>query len=306
MEDFNIKANKIKGLIRHWRAKGITPCDTMKLMLLYLGVDRYLDPKTMIYPKKVFNRIRKENGYRSIPVMLEVLRQSGSFLLIYSRKADEIVAIASPGLKWKLEIEGDLCLWPEDKPITAKEKKVADRDSLTVADGDSQYLNTTSEDVKQTSSKLILNTAEAKKEEINQINQLSGHLEVPFPALNKKFFYDEPLKKAEGVVELYFDYLSYEPERAKELMGGFFRLLLHECHNDKNLAGNVWDAYIDDRLIPVLSRRKGIENWNEKQIDGWMKSLHQPRLIRYKVSEAIRNYQYRHELKTRYGFAIRR
>ena len=293
MKDFNIKANKIKGLIRHWRAKGINPGDTMKLMLLYLGVDRYLDPKTMIYPRKVFNQIRKENGYRSIPAMLEVLRQSGSFHLIYSRKADDIVAIVSPALKWKLEIEGDLCLWPDDKPITAKEKRVSDRDSSTVADGDSQYLNTTSEDVKQTSSKRIINTAEAKEEEINQINQLNGHLEVPLPNLNKLLFYDEPLKKAEDAVESYFEFLSYEPERTKELMGGFLKLLLHECHNDKNLAWDVWGAYIDDRLIPVLSRRKGIEHWKEKQIDGWLKSLHQPRLIRYKVSEALRNYQYR-------------
>ena len=46
MEDFDIKANKVKGLIRSWRAKGINPGDTMKLMLLYLGVDRYLDPET--------------------------------------------------------------------------------------------------------------------------------------------------------------------------------------------------------------------------------------------------------------------
>lgn len=287
MEDFNINANKIKGLIRYWRAKGINPGDTMKLMLLYLGVERYLDPKTMVYPRKVFNRIRKENGYRSIPAMLEVLRQSKSFLLIYSRQADEVVAIVSPALKWKLDIEGDLCLWADDEPITAKEKTVADRDTSTVADGDSRYLNTTSEDVKQTSS---LNIAEAVNSENNQTN---GHLEVPMPELDKKLFHDKPSKRAEEIVIFYFEYLLHEPERMNELMGSFFNLLMYECHNDKNLVWSVWTSYIDDRLTPVFSRRKGIENWKEKQIDGWLKSLHQPRLARYKVSEAMRNWQYR-------------
>lgn len=290
MEDFIITANHIKGLIRSWRAKGINPGDTMKLMLLYLGVDRYLDPKTMVYPRKAFNRIRKENGYRSTSAMLDVIRRSESFLIVYSQKTDDIVAIVSPAIKYKLVIEGDLCFWDVDEPIKVKEKRVANRDTSIVAGGDSPYLNKSSEDAKQASSRLTINTAEAEKSESNQSN---GHLEVPMPELNKKLFHDKPSQRATEAVNLYFYYLFYEPDRMDELLGGFFKLLKYECHNDERLAGKVMEDYLYERVLPIFSRRKGIEFWTESQIDGWMRSLHQPRLVRYKVGEAMRNWQYR-------------
>ena len=75
MEDYNIKASKIKSLIRHWRARGVSPGDTMKLMMLYLGTDRFLNSE-MVYDRSQFNRIRKDLGFRTIPALLDIIRKS--------------------------------------------------------------------------------------------------------------------------------------------------------------------------------------------------------------------------------------
>ena len=58
MKDYSIKANRLKAVISTWYAKGISPGDAMKLLTLYLGVKKFLDPETMVYPKKMFNKIR--------------------------------------------------------------------------------------------------------------------------------------------------------------------------------------------------------------------------------------------------------
>ena len=293
MEDFDIKANKVKGLIRSWRAKGINPGDTMKLMLLYLGVDRYLDPETMIYPKKSFNRIRKENGYRDIATMINVIRRSGSFSIIRVKTDGSIVGIIPPTVNFTLTLTEDLYIEHPDDTITSRDERVTESDE-TVADRDSQYLITiTSEDVKHTSSDK-LNKTNNLNSESHQHRQ--GHIEdVPMPELSKDRFREKPLPKAVNAVNAYFNVKYEYPQSLRQLMGDFMSQLLHECHEDRSLANKVMKTYLDDRIIPVFSRRIGIENWQMTQIDGWLKSLHQKRLVRVKVSEAIRHYQYRQE-----------
>ena len=305
MEDFDIKANKVKGLIRSWRAKGINPGDTMKLMLLYLGVDRYLDPETMIYPRKALNRMRKDNGYRDIATMINVIRRSGSFSIIRCKTDDSIVGIIPPTIPFTLTLAEDLYIERPDDTITVRDEKVATRDK-SVADRDSQYLITiTSEDVKYTSSDNSsdsLNTNLCLNTDCN--NHRHRHVEdVPMPKLDKAHFHEKPLPKAVSTVVAYFNVQLKYPNGFKQLIGDFMDLLLYECHQDDYLANKVFIAYLEDRLFPVFTRRIGIENWKMEQIDGWLKSLHQKRLVRVKVSEAIRHYQYRQEHPEEFGDA---
>ena len=135
MEDYNIKANTIKSLIRRWRAKGVSHGDTMKLMMLYLGIDRFLNSE-LAYDRSQFNRIRKDLGFRTIPALLDIIRKSQSFLIVHSRQDDAVIAIVSLALPSTMVLDkGDVYV-----------EIVANSDS-SVANSDGMYLNNTSKDV---------------------------------------------------------------------------------------------------------------------------------------------------------------
>jgi hypothetical protein len=262
MKDYSIKASKLKTLIRSWHAKGINSGDAMKLMTLYLGVEEFLDPQTNIYPKKMFNKIRKANGYRSIPTLMEMVQKSESFQLI-TNKLGEIIAFCSP--------------------LICDIESVADGDYF-VANGDSNYLNNFDVPIKGTSTTTYKNKRE-------------GHGKMPFPELDEKLFLQQPQPAAVKRVKEYFYYLAYDPERTNRLLQPLINEIYHLCKEDQFLMAEVINAYLEDRVEPVFRRRKGIENWSESQIDGWLQSLHQPRLAHIKAYEAMRNWKELHEKK---------
>ena len=254
MRDFSIKASAIKSVMRSWRAKGISPGDVMKLMFLYLGVERFLDPKTKTYPQKVINRIRKDNGYRSIPTMLELIEKSESFWIIRNVEDKAIMAFAS---KLLYKIEGK-----------------------SVADGDSLYLNITSEDVHIYGSTSSINKENRQK-----------RLGAPLPKLNNRLFYKKAIPDAETRISVYLYYLYKDMPRLNDLLRFLIAELYIRVGQDHVLVGKILDKYLKDRVEPVFARRKGIQNWSDRQIDGWLRSLHQPRYALVKASEAIRNWK---------------
>ena len=274
MEDFNIKANTIKSLIRRWRAKGVSPGDTMKLMMLYLGIDRFLNSE-LVYDRSQFNRIRKDLGFRTIPALLDIIRKSQSFLIVHSRQDDAIIAIVSLALPSTMVLDkGDLYV-----------EIVADSDQ-SVANSDGVYLNNTSKDVF-----VSLNTSLD-----NSLNKLARQrpIEKPLPKLNKRYFRDEPLPLAVIRVEGYFDELDLDRKREYQLLEPLLNDLYIRFAANWDKVFEIARAYLEDRVKPVFVRRKGIENWTNSQIDAWLKSRHQPKLARVKYSEAVHNWQVKH------------
>ena len=279
MEDYSIKANKIKSLIRHWRAKGLSAGDTMKLMMLYLGIDRFLN-KELVYDRSQFNRIRKDLGYRTIPALLDMIRKSQSFIIVHSRQDDAVIAVISPVLRFTMILDRD------DVYI----ETVADSDS-TVANSDDSYLNlnNTSKDVYKLNTSLD-----------NSLNKLGRQrpIEKPLPKLNKSYYHDEPLPLAVIRVEGYFDELDLNRKREYELLKPLLVALFFRFTPNWDEVFEIAKAYLEDRVKPVFVRRRGIENWTHSQIDAWLKSRHQPKLARVKYSEAIHNWQAKHPDKT--------
>lgn len=274
MEDFNIKANTIKSLIRRWRAKGVSPGDTMKLMMLYLGIDRFLNSE-MVYDRSQFNRIRKDLGFRTIPALLDIIRQSQSFLIVHSRQDDAVIAVVSPAFHFTMALDRD------DVYV----ETVADSDQ-SVANSDGMYLNNTSKDVF-----ISLNTSLD-----NSLNKLGRQrpIEKPLPKLDKRYYHDDPLPQAVKRIDDYFEKLYMN----RKLMNTLLEPLLYEILIRFTIDGNemfeITKAYLEDRVKPVFVRRKGIENWTNSQIDAWLKSRHQPKLARVKYSEAVHNWQVKH------------
>lgn len=274
MEDFNIKANTIKSLIRRWRAKGVSPGDTMKLMMLYLGIDRFLNSE-LAYDRSQFNRIRKDLGFRTIPALLDIIRKSQSFLIVHSRQDDAVIAIVSLALPSTMVLDkGDVYV-----------EIVANSDS-SVANSDGVYLNDTSKDVF-----IHLNTSLD-----NSLNKLGRQrpIEKPLPKLNKRYFRDEPLPLAVIRVEGYFDELDLDRKREYELLEPLLNDLYIRFTANWDEVFKIARAYLEDRVKPVFVRRKGIENWTNSQIDAWLQSRHQPKLARVKYSEAVHNWQAKH------------
>lgn len=274
MEDFNIKANTIKSLIRRWRAKGVSPGDTMKLMMLYLGIDRFLNSE-LAYDRSQFNRIRKDLGFRTIPALLDIIRKSQSFLIVHSRQDDAVIAIVSLALPSTMVLDkGDVYV-----------EIVANSDS-SVANSDGVYLNNTSKDVF-----IPLNTSLD-----NSLNKLGRQrpIEKPLPKLNKRYFRDEPLPLAVIRVEGYFDELDLDRKREYELLEPLLNDLYIRFTANWDEVFEIARAYLEDRVKPVFVRRKGIENWTNSQIDAWLQSRHQPKLARVKYSEAVHNWQVKH------------
>lgn len=269
MKDFSIKASKLKSIIRSWRANGISAADTMKLMMLYLCTERFLDPETMVYPKKKFNQMRKENKYRSIPTMLELIEKSGSFQIIRSQSDGSIIAFASPALK------------KEKVADCQPHESVADSDK-TVAHRDSDYLNSPSKDV--------INRSLNNDNEFNS-NYRHRCIATPMPKLNKSLFNKRPLPEADRRVKDYFDDLAYDMPRFYQLLAPLINVLYERCDDNRLMVSKVLENYIDGRVAPVFAKRKGIENWKESQIDGWLQSLHQPKLAHIKADEAMRHYR---------------
>lgn len=278
MEDYSIKANKIKSLIRHWRARGLSPADTMKLMMLYLGIDRFLNSE-LVYDRSQFNRIRKDLGYRTIPALLDMIRKSQSFIIVHSRQDDAVIAVISPVLRFTMVLDRN------DVYV----ETVADSDS-SVANSDGVYLNNTSEDVF-----IHLNTSSD-----NSLNKLARQrpIEKPLPKLNKRYYHDDPLPLAVIRVEGYFDELDLNRKREYELLRPLLIDLYFRFTQNWDEVFEIAKAYLEDRVKPVFVRRRGIENWTNSQIDAWLKSRHQPKLARVKYSEAIHNWQVKHPDKT--------
>ena len=167
MKDYNIKASRVKSLIRRWRAKGVTPGDTMKLMMLYLGIDRFLSHELMVYPKTEFNKMRKDLGFKTITAMLDVIRQSESFIIVHHRSDDGVVAIVSPAFKYNLEYTNDLYVEVagEDEADTgvANSDETVGKCDKNVGECDTVYLNNVSED---TYKDVSVNTSLDKDKEI--------------------------------------------------------------------------------------------------------------------------------------------
>lgn len=266
IKDYNIKANTLKAVISSWRAKGISPGDAMKLMTLYLGAEQFLNPETMVYPKKMFNKIRKENGYRSIPKLIELIKQSESFTLIVDNANGEVVAFYSP--------------------LICDAENVAGRDN-SVANRDISYLN---------NSAPIKGANNLNKNNLNGDSNKTGQglRPMPLPELNKSQFLQKPRPEAEKRVKEYFYDLAFDNERINRLLYHLIDVVYHLCGEKQKLMMFVINAYLEDRVEPVFRRRIGIENWTDSQIDGWLQSMHQPRLARIKGYEAMKNWKERH------------
>ena len=284
MKDYNIRASKVKSLIRHWRAKGITPGDTMKLMMLYLGIDRFLHAGAMVYPKTQFNKMRKDLGFKTVTAMLDVIRQSESFQIIRHRADNHVVAIVSPAFKSTQGIGDNLYV----EPIGYKEpgKTIANNDQI-VANSDSLYLNNISKDIYKDISD---NTSSNINNNIDAI-EWQGLDEMPLPKLDEKLFHKEPLEDAKEVVAYYFYELAFDAKRMNDIFQYMLDELYERCGKDNYLMGRVLDKYLEDRVEPVFARRKGIENWRQHQIDAWLRSRHQQKLAHVKCDEAIKNWQ---------------
>ena len=294
MKDYNIKASRVKSLIRRWRAKGVTPGDTMKLMMLYLGIDRFLSHELMVYPKTEFNKMRKDLGFKTITAMLDVIRQSESFIIVHHRSDDGVVAIVSPAFKYNLEYTNDLYVEVagEDEAETgvANSDETVGKCDKIVGECDTVYLNNVSED---TYKDVSINTSLDKDKEINNdrdIQLCQGHdEEMPLPKLDDKLFNKVALPKAKEAVEEYFYYLGYDHARMNDIFEYIIDELYERCNEDKLLMANMIDKYLEDRIEPIFARRKGIEHWKEYQIDAWLKSRHQQKLAHVKCDE-IWNY----------------
>lgn len=269
MKDYQIKAGKVKSLIRQWRAKGVSAGDTMKLMMLYLGVDRFLSAETMAYPQSQFNKMRKDMGFKTVSAMLEVVRMSGAFQIVRHRADHHVVAIVSPGFGNTQWVGGDLYLEAEGMKVL--NECVAKCDE-SVANCDSVYLNIVSEDT--------------------YFEQ--GHDAMPLPKLDEKLFHPVAKPEAKIVVDKYFMGLLDDIPRINDIFENLLPELYKRCRKNRFFMGEVLEYYLRDRVQPVFERRKGIEKWKQYQIDAWLKSRHQQKLAHVKCDEAIRNCKINH------------
>lgn len=126
---------------------------------------------------------------------------------------------------------------------------------------------------------------------INKKEKGEGHGGMPFPELDEKLFLQQPRPAAVKRVEEYFYYLAYDAGRINRLLQPLIETVYVLCKEDQFMMMKVVNAYLEDRVEPVFRRRKGIENWNDSQIDGWLQSLHQPRLAHIKAHETMRNWK---------------
>ncbi|MBR1932214.1 MAG: hypothetical protein IJ841_00805 [Prevotella sp.] len=277
MKDYSIKASELKSLIRSWRAHGVKPIDTMRVMLLYIGAERYMDKSTGLYLSQSFNQMRKEYKYRDAATLLQVVVASGSFRVVRRREDDLIVAFYSPFVVRDYVLPAPLY---ETSGLPAG-----------VTGSDSSLFKEISKDILRhvpsfgdgTERRLGASGLEAPVGGAVGVAAGTARSERRDP----KYFRKVPLPLARETLQYFFEDLG--ANRYEEWMRIFYPL--HEALMSHGLsldeASYAIDLYTERRIIPHMECRRGIENWHNVQIAGWVQSFLQPRYLSLRLQECL-------------------
>lgn len=295
MKDYNIKASEIKGLIRSWRARGIKQIDTMRVMMLYLGAERYMDKVTGMYLYPSFNKIRKDYKYRDIHTLMDIIIKSESFRVI-RRKADHlIVAFYSPKVKVNFQLSVDLyesfgppAVSGSDFTLFKRYTKDTDIYRVSLANKDTYIDNINNNwgaSMKDAPEKEGYKPYEKAEKEVAK---LVNRWEAKSSRRDRTHFYKRPKEIAFERLETFFDDLMTNNNLEwQELFEPLNKLLDEQSTLDFAEVIFAVELYAKMRLIPHMAYRKGIENWEDWQITAWVRSILQPRFINLRYRECI-------------------
>lgn len=312
MKDYSIKASELKSLIRSWRARGVKPIDAMRVMLLYLGAERYMDPSTGAYLPSSYNQMRKEYKYRDMATLLRVIITSGSFWVVRRKEDDLIVAFYSPQVVKTYPLGNDLYETPGPPAVSGSDFSLFKTHTKDVciyrpslADGHNKsFVGASLKDAPKGKEALniggVASDPHSEEQESNRSSKLAADAaatklvarwEARSSRRDHKHFHRVVAPMARERLECFFDHLYIQhydqwqriflPLHSALLAGGL----------DQTQAANAIDLYTKRRIIPHMECRKGIENWYDTQIAGWAASFMQPRYLSLRIRECLQLWQ---------------
>ena len=274
MKDYSIKASELKSLIRSWRTRGVKPIDAMRVMLLYLGAERYMDPLSGAYLSTSFNRMRKEYKYRDMATLLQVIIASGSFRVVRRKEDHLVVAFYSPQVVSSFPLGDDLYESSGPPAVTGS---------------DSSLFKTHTKDVSLKRPSLGDGLdAEAAA------TALVARWEARSSRRDRKHFRKVPELTARDRLEYFFDGLCQQHyDQWQRIFQPLHSALLAKGLDQAEAASAI-DLYTRQRIIPHMECRKGIENWYDPQIAGWAASFMQQRYLSLRIHECLQLWQLIH------------
>lgn len=257
-EDIVLAATSARSYTRHWRTRNLSWNAIGKIRYLMDGAIEYMDEVTLCYPKHKFNKLRAALGFKQDSELTELVEQAETFTIVRLKDTGEMIAFMTPLVPYRFVTTPDLTL--EEPTLKSEVFDVKANLLYDPKNGDK-----------------ISENLRVHKKSINMKMLLK---------VNKPTFHAEP--KREAVMRIDSLFLQYfcEEKPYKEYFGEFLYHYQEKYKQGFYAADEALTVLIEERIIPHMSSRLGIENWPEDAILKWLKNYFGARRLPYVVTEA--------------------
>ena len=257
-EDIALAATSARSYTRHWRASGLSWNDIGKIRYLMDGAIEYMDEVTLCYPQGMFNKLRTALGFKQDSQLTELVEQAETFFIVRQKDTGEVMAFMTPLVPHR---------FVPTPSQTIEEPKMKS-------------------EVFEAKANLLYNPKNSDK--------ISENLRVHKKSINMKMllkenapaFHAEPKEEAFLRVNRILNGLLEEEESSREYYGEFFYHYEQKYKKDPYTSVGALLTLIDERLVPHMASRVGIENWPEEAILNWVKNYFGACRLPFVITEA--------------------
>ena len=257
-EDIVLAATSARSYTRHWRAKKLSWNAIGKIRYLMDGAIEYMDEVTLCYPQNKFNKLRTALGFKQDSELTELIEQAESFSIVRQKDSGEMIAFMTPLVPHRFVTTSNQVF---EEPVLKSE--------VYDVKANLQYNP-------QNSDKITENLRVHKKG-INMKMLLKG---------NKPAFHAEMKDEAFFRVNDIFADIWESAALFNEYFGEFLYHYREKYKRKPDMSLAALQTLIDERLLPHMSCRVGIENWPDEAIQKWIKNYFGARRLPYVITEA--------------------
>ena len=263
-EDIALAATSARSYTRHWRTHKLSWNAIGKIRYLMDGAIEYMDEVALCYPQEKFNKLRTALGFKQDSELTELIEQAETFYIVRQKDTGQMVAFMTPLVPYR---------------FVPSEHQIIEEPALK-------------SEVFEVQANLMYNPKNSDK--------IADNLRVHKKGINMKMllkenaptFHATPKDDAIAQVEEVFEYLFSNDYELREYFGEF---AYHYQQKYNTKAFPALKALVDERLIPHMSSRVGIENWPKPAVLKWIKNYFGARRLPYVITEAKELLQKREE-----------
>ena len=257
-EDIALAATSARSYTRHWKASGLTWNDIGKIRYLMDGAIEYMDEVTLCYPQGKFNKLRTALGFKQDSQLVELVEQAETFFIVRQKDSGEVVAFMTPLVPHRFEPTPSQAI---EEPKIKSEVFEAKANLL----------------YNPKNSDRIAENLRVHKKSINMKMLLKE---------NAPAFHTNPKEEARKRINNILIKLRNDDNTCLEYFGEFFYHYEQKYKKDPYTSVGAFLTLIDERLVPHMASRVGIENWPEEAILKWVKNYFGARRLPFVITEA--------------------